>query len=143
MSVYIDTSALAKWYVNEARSEEVEEYLKETCPAYICLLTKLEMISLMNRRVHEGHFGAATQADVLTTFEGDIIAGHLVLLPQSVEAFLWAESMLGFHAKTPLATLDALHLGVMRAAGLNILATADKVMARAATALGMECREFA
>jgi hypothetical protein len=28
-NIYFDTSALAKWYLNEPRSEEVEEYIRK------------------------------------------------------------------------------------------------------------------
>jgi predicted nucleic acid-binding protein len=142
MSVYVDTSALAKWYVNEARSEEVEDYLREACPVSISLLTKVEMRSLLARRRRERQIVAETQAKILATFEGDIASGHLVLVPHTVESFLVAESLLGAHPETPLATLDALHLAVMRAAGIDELATADRVMAQAAQRLGMSCRSF-
>jgi predicted nucleic acid-binding protein len=142
MSVYVDTSALAKWYVNEARSEEVEDYLREACPVSISLLTKVEMRSLLARRRRERQIDAETQAKILATFEGDIASGHLVLVPHTVESFLVAESLLGAHPETPLATLDALHLAVMRAAGIDELATADRVMAQAAQRLGMSCRSF-
>jgi len=142
MSVYVDTSALAKWYVNEAQSEEVEAYLREACPVSISLLTKVEMRALMARRRRNGQIDAETQAKILATFEGDIASGHLTLVPHTVESFLVAESLLGAHPEIPLATLDALHLGVMRAAGIDELATADKVMARAAQGLGMSCRSF-
>lgn len=142
MSVYVDTSTLAKWYVNEAQSEEVEDYLREACPVSISLLTKVEMRSLLARRRREGQIDAVTQAKILATFEGDIASGHLVLVPHTVESFLVAETLLGAHPETPLVTLDALHLGVMRAAGIGELATADRVMARAAELLGMSCRSF-
>jgi uncharacterized protein len=142
MSVYVDTSALAKWYVNEAQSEEVEAYIREACPVSISLLTKVEMRSLMARRRRECQIDAETQAKILATFQGDIASGHLVLVPHTVESFLVAEALLGAHPEIPLVTLDALHLGVMRAAGLDELVTADRVMARAAGLLGMECRSF-
>lgn len=141
-SVYFDTSALAKWYVNEAGSEEVEQYLREVCPVSISLLTKVEMRSLMARRRRQGHFDAVTQGKILATFEGDIVTGHLALVPHTLESFLMAESFLGAHPAVPLTTLDALHLGVMSSSGIAVLATADRVMARAASALGMECRLF-
>jgi uncharacterized protein len=141
-SAYFDTSALAKWYVNEARSQDVEEYLRSVHPVYISLLTKVEMKSLTARRVREGHIDLLTQGKVISTFEGDIAGGHLVLLPHTVESFLIAESLLGSHPEIPLRTLDALHLGIMQAAGVTTLATADRVMAEAAGALGMECETF-
>ena len=138
----MDTSALAKWYLNEARSDDVDDYLRQVCPVHISLLTKVEMRSLVGRRTRERHLDAETQGKVLATFEGDIALGHLVLLPQTVESFLAAESLLGAYPNIPLRTLDALHLGVMRSAGVEVLATADRVMAQAADALGMECRVF-
>lgn len=140
--IYIDTSALAKWYVNEAGSEDVEEFLREACPVHISLLTVVEMRSLMARRRREGHFDAEAQARVLATFDGDVAAGHLVLVPHTAESFLLAESLIGARPTLPLRTLDALHLGAMRSAGMDILATADRVMAEAAGLLGLECREF-
>jgi predicted nucleic acid-binding protein len=139
---YLDTSALAKWYVNESRSQDVEDYVRSVHPVYISLLTKVEMKSLAARRAREGHSDVVTQGKVIATFEGDLAGGHLVLLPHTVESFLIAESILGSHPEIPLRTLDALHLGTMRAAGIETLATADRVMAQAAMALGMECETF-
>jgi hypothetical protein len=100
------------------------------------------MRSLVARRAREGYIDAETQGKVLATFEGDIAMGHLVLLPHTVESFLMAESLLGAHPDIPLRTLDALHLGVMRSSGITTLATADRVMAQAAEALGMESETF-
>jgi hypothetical protein len=140
--VYVDTSALAKWYVNEAGSEQVEDYLRQVCPVHVSLLTIVEMHSLMARRRRQGHLDPETQAKVLATFDGDVAQGHLVLVPHTSESFLIAESLLGACPELPLRTLDALHLGVMRAAGVGTLATADGVMAKAAAALGLECRTF-
>lgn len=111
-------------------------------PAYISLLTKTEMRSLLARRRREGHIDADIQARVLATFEGDIAMGHLVLVPHTVESFLMAESIVGAHPAIPLRTLDVLHLGVMRANGITSLATADRVLAQAADALGMDCHTF-
>lgn len=141
-TVYFDTSALAKWYVNEAKSDEVEDYLRQVRPVSISLLTKVEMRSLMARRRREGHFDAETQGKILATFEGDIAGGHLQLVPHTVESLLIAESLLGAHPEMPLTTLDALHLGVMSSSGIAVLATADRLMAQAAGALGMDCRVF-
>jgi hypothetical protein len=140
--VYFDTSALAKWYLNEAMSERVEEYLRKVGPVFISLLTKVEMRSLVARRRRAGQLDADMQARVTATFEGDIAAGHLVLLPQTVESFLLAESLLGAQPDIALTTLDALHLGTILSSGVGTLATADRVMAEAAEAQGMECHTF-
>lgn len=120
----------------------MDEYLRQACPVCISLLTTVEMRSLLSRRTRDRHLEPETQAKVLATFEGDIALGHLELLPHTVESFLTAGSLLGAHPDTALRTLDALHLGVMRSAGIEVLATADRVMAQAAAELGMECRTF-
>jgi predicted nucleic acid-binding protein len=41
-----------------------------------------------------------------------------------------------------LRTLDALHLALVRATGLEVLATADRIMAAAAEALGLTVERF-
>ena len=46
------------------------------------------------------------------------------------------------HPHHPLRTLDALHLAVALHAGIDMLATADTVMADAATAMGLEVARF-
>lgn len=141
-SVYLDTSALAKWYLNEDRSEEVEAFLGESLPVCISVLTKLEMRSLLARRRREDSISALTEGRAFSVFEGDIVAGHLILLPQRVEHFLLAESLIGALPGIPLRSLDALHLGAIQGEGIRALATADRVMAQAAAALGLECHTF-
>ncbi len=140
--VYFDTSALVKWYLPEARSDDVAEYLQQNCPAYISLLTKVEMRSVLARRTRELHIDAETKGRIASTFEGDIALGYLVLLPHTVDSFLAAESLLGSHPDIPLRTLDALHLGVVLSAGVGRVATADRVMIAAAAAIGLECEAF-
>ena len=90
----------------------------------------------------DSHFDADTQGRVLANFEGDITAGHLTLLPHTAESFLLAESLLGAHPDLPLTTLDGLHLGLMYFAGATVLATANRTMAQAAAAPGVDCRVF-
>lgn len=141
-SVYVDTSALAKWYVRESRSEEVEVFLAEACPVFISALTQVEMRSLIARRRRLGDIDPLLESRICSTFNADIAAGHLVLLPHSVESVLLAESLIGSLPEVPLRTLDALHLGVVRAGGVKVLATADRVMAQAAASLGIECHTF-
>ncbi|HZJ02576.1 MAG TPA: type II toxin-antitoxin system VapC family toxin [Thermoleophilia bacterium] len=142
MNVYLDTSALAKWYLNEAFSEEVEEYLREATPAYISALTKVEMKSLLARHRRDGSLDPLIEARVFSVFETDIAAGHLILLPLRVEHYLLAESLLGSLPNARLRALDALHLGALKGEGLKQLATADRVLADAAEALGVACRTF-
>jgi uncharacterized protein len=52
-TIYFDTSALAKWYLNEENSDKVENYLQEQGVVAISELTVVEMRSLLARRRRE------------------------------------------------------------------------------------------
>lgn len=140
---YLDTSALLKWYLPEPGSAEVAAYLQQCGPASISLLTKVEVRSALARCVRGGRLDARAAARVSATFEGDIVAGHLELLPLSAKAYLTAESLLGAHPDVGLTTLDALHLGTAIAGRVGEMATADRLMAQAAERAGLPCRLFA
>ena len=66
--VYFDTSALAKWYLNEEHSEEVERFLLENGPVAISDLTRVEMRSLLGRHRREKQIDARMESKVFATF---------------------------------------------------------------------------
>jgi predicted nucleic acid-binding protein len=74
---YLDTSALAKWYLNEARSEEFERYLQAQQSAAISRLTILEFRCLLARRRRTREIDARTENRVFAAFEQDLRAGFL------------------------------------------------------------------
>lgn len=140
--VYFDTSALAKWYLNELRSDDVETYLQTHGPVAISWLTIVEMRSLLARRRREDHFDAELEWRVFATFQEDIRAGHLMLHPMEGDPAALAVGLLGDLPSLPLRTLDALHLAIAKGMRSDTLATADKLMAEAASALGFHVVPF-
>ena len=52
--VYFDTSALAKWYVNESKSNDVEAYIQRHGPVAISDLTFVEMRCLLAQQRAQG-----------------------------------------------------------------------------------------
>jgi predicted nucleic acid-binding protein len=140
--VYFDTSALAKWYLNEPRSHEVETYLQAYGPVAISWLTVVEMRSLLARRRREGHFDAELEWRVFATFQEDVRAGHLILHPMEGDPAALAVSFLGDLPSLPLRTLDALHLAIAKGMRADTLATADRLMAEAGGALGFHVVPF-
>jgi predicted nucleic acid-binding protein len=140
--VYFDTSALAKWYLNEPLSEAVEKFLHENGAVAISDLTRVEMRSLLGRHRREKQIDARMEARIFATFSEDIRRKHLVChpLPEGVAAgALNLLSLLGEH---PLRTLDALHLVIAQEIGADRLATSDRVVAACASALGMAVVKF-
>jgi len=136
--VYCDTSALAKWYILEASSEEVQAYLHENAPIAISSLTAVEMRSLLARRCREGAIDPRTESILFSTFLEEIQSGHLVRHFITENMWEGAVHLLGSLHHFPLKTLDALHIAAARETGTGILATADRVMADAARELEME-----
>lgn len=139
---YLDTSALAKWYLNERASTEVEAFLRTIESAQVSSLTQLEMRSLLARRRRGADISAEIESRVYSTFEQDIADGHLYLLEIAAAHFDVAQRLIGSLAHLPLRSLDALHLSAVHRAGVDQLATADRVMADAGEAMGLEIVYF-
>ena len=140
--VYFDTSALAKWYLHEAHSEEVERYLQAHGSVAISSLTVAEMRSLLARRRRDREINADFEARVFATFREDIRRGHLHRHPISDGTFDAAVHLLTILPKQALRTLDALHLALAQEIQAATIATADRVMADAAVAMKFEVVRF-
>jgi len=134
VAAYIDTSALAKWYLNEARSDDFEAYLREVDRPTISSLTVVETRSLLSRHRRMGHLTDRQELEVFAQFQQDIEEGIISLLPVRDRNVLAATHLLG--------RLVEIHLTICQAAGLTELATADKIMAAAAADLGLEVARF-
>lgn len=139
---YLDTSALAKWYLNEAGSETFVPYLQGLESAVISSLVRTEMRSLFARRRRMGDFDSGLEAQLLAAFLDDISTGALSLYPLEDDRFDDALHLIGRYPEHPLRTLDALHLVVARHLNVGAVATADGVMAATAQAMGFSVARF-
>ena len=74
-STYVDTSAFAKWYLNEARSDDVEAFIRARRSIAISRLTVVELRSLLARRRRNKEIDRRIERGVLETFEGDMRKG--------------------------------------------------------------------
>ena len=140
--VYFDTSALAKWYLNESFSEDVERYLVEHGPVAISELTVVEMRSLLARRRRKKHFGPKLEIRVFATFEDDLRCGFLIRHPVPATTAAGAVNLISTLPDVPLRTLDAMHLVIAREIDASILATADRIMAVGAHEMGFSVVRF-
>jgi hypothetical protein len=140
--VYFDTSALAKWYLNEESSHDVEQYIQEHGPVAISELTVVEMRCLLARRRREKQIDPKLEIRVFGTFEEDIREGFLVChsLPNGVPE--GAVNLISVLPDVPLRTLDALHLVIAKEIHADVVATADRVMAEGARAMDLSVVQF-
>lgn len=140
--VYFDTSALAKWYLNESFSGDVERFLVEHGPVAISDLTVVEMRSLLARRRREKHVDPKLENRVFSTFEDDIRRGFLIRHPMPATTAAGAVNLISTLPDVPLRTLDAMHLVIAREIDALILATADRIMAAGAQEMGFSVVRF-
>lgn len=141
-AVYLDTSALAKWYLAESNSEQVSAYIIGLDVAIISTLTKTEMRCLLARRKRMHEFDANVEAQIYATFLDDISQGHLVALKVEDKHLESAANLITMLPRHALRTLDALHLAITQHNGLERIATADALFAKSAEALGFSVDFF-
>lgn len=140
--VYFDTSALAKWYLNEPHSEAVVRSIRKHGPVAISGLTVVEMRSLLARRRREKRIDAAMESRIFATFEEDIRNGFLVCYPFPANATEGAANLISMFPDVPLHTLDSLHLAIAQEGGAKVLATFDSIMAEAGRKMGFHLVSF-
>jgi predicted nucleic acid-binding protein len=141
-SVYLDTSALAKWYFEESHSEAVKKYILHLDSAIISPLVKIEMRCLCARRRRRQEITPIMEMQAYSVFENDIEQGHLALYSMDEPVYDRATHLLNVLNTHPLRTLDALHLATVQYHRITHIATADEVMARAAEDLGLRVKLF-
>jgi len=140
--IYFDTSALAKWYINEKGSHEVEKLIRDQGPVAASDLTVVEMRSLLARRRREKLFDSSLEIEIFSTFQEDIRRKIILCHPLPFGLANAAVHLLNQFSDSSLATLDALHLALAREIGTEILATADRTMADVGEAMGLEVVRF-
>jgi predicted nucleic acid-binding protein len=140
--IYFDTSALAKWYLPEEQSNEVEKYIQEHGPVVISELTVLEMRNLLVSHRRKGTLDPNTEIKVFATFEEDIRQKFLICCPLSDGVIRGAINLLSVLCDLPLRMVDAMHLAMAKEIQTDVLATADPVMADAGEKLGLSVVRF-
>jgi hypothetical protein len=141
-SVFLDTSVLAKWYLPEPGSERFVRFLQGTSARALSRLTLVEMQSLLGRRRRAGELNSQQVKLVQRALDQDLSAGFLEVRPVDDSQVARAAEILTKLASRPLRTLDALHLAAAETSGTSLFATADRVQAASARALGLRVRFF-
>lgn len=135
---YVDTSVLGAYYCPEPASSVAQAFLQEIGRPVISSVTEVELASLVSKKKRLGELGRDEARAVLAKFSGHLDAGHYHRLLPADAHYREARELIG-GLQTPLRTLDALHLALALVEGLPV-ATADRVMHRAARASGIESR---
>jgi predicted nucleic acid-binding protein len=105
-------------------------------------LTVVELRCALSRRRRNREISARVERAAFRLFESHVRDGLLDVLTMQDAHFVGALQILEELRQIPLRTLDALHLAVARANKVKAIATADRIMASAATALKFETHAF-
>ena len=141
--IYVDTSALAKAYLTEARSREVDDLLtRESGRVVIGELATLEMRCAISRRTRDQTIAPDIAARIWATFQSDVADGQFEMIAHHPDDFQAATRIIEMIAPLPVKALDALHLVFARRAGASQFASADRQQLAAAEALGLQTISF-
>jgi predicted nucleic acid-binding protein len=133
--IYLDTSVLVAYYYPEPLSETVQKLVRAQTQPFISSLNEVELLSALSRKIREGGLSAMDGERIAALFSEHVGDGLYRRIPISEQHYKMAQDWLR-DFQTALRSLDALHLAVAAAAGLQLV-TADKAFASAATSLGI------
>lgn len=139
---YVDTSALAKWYLPEKGSDAFASWIQEQEDTCISSLSKTEFRCLLASRQWMGLLTDIQVQELYAIFQRDCQDGHLLHFPVTDQHILNAELMIESLPTVALRTLDALHLSIAHDISATVLATADEVMAQAARMIDIQVEWF-
>lgn len=138
---YIDTSVLAAYYCPEPLSDAAEEIILSVERPAVSLLTRLELISAVSRKIREGMAREEGQK-IIRQFEQHLFKERLYQVLEIEEHHYTMAAGWIAQFSTPLRTLDGLHLAASRTAHLTLL-TADIQLAQAAQFFGVDVMRLA
>jgi predicted nucleic acid-binding protein len=134
--VYVDTSVLTPYYVRERGTPRAQALLRAEPRPMLSWLTEVELFSAIARKVRERSLSKPDAQEIFSLFRSQLAGGYFERLALGAQHYQlaadWIETL-----RSPLRSLDALHIAVASVEGLPI-ATADRGLARAAKIFGVK-----
>jgi predicted nucleic acid-binding protein len=119
--IVVDASIAAKWYLNEAGSEEAAALLTSDAPLLAPALIRIEVSGAMIRRYREGKLSLQRAGEACALWEADLAAGAVRLVPD--DTLIEQARAIAFQIRH--AIQDCLYLAAAVSAGDARLVTAD------------------
>lgn len=139
---FLDTSAFAKLYHQEAGSDFIEQMVAVPGSAVVSRLSLIEMESVLATKVRTGQLDRSGQDLARRRLRADISRGRIRIGPPIIELhYQQARQLLIRHGSTmSLRTLDAIQLSValdlLQTGAISVLVAADQRLCQVAEASG-------
>jgi predicted nucleic acid-binding protein len=137
--IYLDSSYLAKLYIHEHGSQEVERWLDSRPEQVVCCLHgRLEVFAALKRQQREQRLKESQMRAATRRLETEEKAGIFRWLP--IDALLMSSACLRMQKLSPaifLRAADALHLACAADAGLKEIYSHDRHLLAAAPHFGL------
>ncbi len=135
--LYCDASALAKLFLPEEGSEDLNSRIAGRDDLLVSDLAVTEVASALARRSREGSLPAAASRRVHRRILATLAEGAFRRLDLLGSTHRDAERLLLVSERVALRAADALHLALALGVGAGTLLTYDRTMARIAQAQGL------
>lgn len=136
-AIYLDSSALAKLYMPEAESDQLDALLRGRRGLIISELAITEVLSAVARRKREGELRAELTAEIRDALLADADSGSFERLELTPAVHREAERLLLATDARALRTLDALHIALALSGSATYVLTFDRRMRDAAARAGL------
>lgn len=121
MQLFLDSSALAKKYIEEPATSTLLSYCKKAKSISISVICILEIISALNRLRRENKIDTEQYNKIKIEFLQDIDDFNVIEITPSV-----INISIACLEKGTIRSLDALHVGCAVSSGCNLFLTSDK-----------------
>lgn len=135
MRLVVDSSALAKRYIQEWGSNRLDDILVDASDLAVCIILVPELISGLNRRLREGAINDKEYRKAKTQVLEDVHDATLLQLTPGVIAL--SVNLLEDHA---LRAMDALHIACALEWKADLFVTSDKKQFEAAVRSGLRAQ---
>jgi uncharacterized protein len=136
MKTFLDSSAFAKRFVDEAGSDKVEDTCAQASELGLSVICVPEIISALNRRRRERSLTAAQYAEAKQRLLDDVRDADIINLAVPVVG-----SAIGVLEASPVRAMDALHIACALEWGAQLFVSSDKKQLSAARAAGMKTHQ--
>jgi predicted nucleic acid-binding protein len=135
MKTFLDSSAFAKLFVDEAGSDKVEDACAQASELGLSVICVPEIISALNRRRRERSVTATQYAEAKQRLLEDVRDVDIINLAVPVVG-----SAIGVLEESPVRAMDALHIACALEWGAQLFVSSDKQQLSAARTAGIKTR---